>query len=39
MLVRDEGNSLLRHAVTAPEVAPVCYRNPQVIDFPFIWIK
>ena len=39
VLVRDERNSLLRHAVAAPEVAPVRYRNPQVIDFSFVWIK
>lgn len=35
----DERNSLLRHTVAAPEVAPIRYRNPQVIDSSFVWIK
>jgi hypothetical protein len=28
VFVRDERNSLLRHTVAAPEVAPVCHRHP-----------
>jgi len=37
--VRDEGDSLLRHAIPASKVAPVRHRYSKVIYFSLIRIK
>jgi hypothetical protein len=34
----DEINAFFRHAIGAPQITPVCYGKPQIIDGPFISI-